>query len=174
MVRADANGYTPRARLAELVIDRLNPRASFDDLVAQLLYEHVECYPGVVPRLEALVAAGESLVIVTNGESRQQRMKIRRTGLDNIVAGSVISGELGVKKPDARIFAAAREIAGGDGIVWMVGDHVEADIAGARTAGLATAWVSHGRSWPHPWTPTLTAPGAADALVLLNGELRSG
>jgi putative hydrolase of the HAD superfamily len=92
-------------------------------------------------------------------------MKMERTGLAENVAGSAISGELGIKKPDARIFAAARDIAGGDGVAWMVGDNVEADIAGARAAGFATAWVSHGRPWPEPWMPTLTAGDTAALLA---------
>ncbi|MFC9558305.1 HAD family hydrolase [Agromyces sp. NPDC056965] len=177
LIQADAHGYTPRAELAGMILDRLMPDASdVDGLVRRLLYEHVdyiECYPGVLAQLDALAAIGERLVIVTNGESEQQRMKLRRTGLAEIVTGSAISGELGFKKPDARIFAAAREIAGADGVAWMVGDHVQADIGGARAAGLATAWVSHGRVWPEKWVPTAMESSTADVLALVTMSFRN-
>jgi putative hydrolase of the HAD superfamily len=176
LIQADANGYTPRAELAGMISDRFNP-AAFDveGLVALLLYEHVnyvECYPGVLAQLDQLAAIGQRLVIVTNGDAQQQRMKLRHTRLDEIVSGSAISGELGFKKPDARIYAVAREIADSDGNDWMVGDHIEADIAGARAAGFATAWVSHGRPWPKQWVPNLVESGTAALLASINGAIQ--
>lgn len=168
LVQADANGYTPRAELAGLIAVRFKQADSnLEALVAQLLYEHVdyiECYPGVLAKLDLLAARGEKLVIVTNGDAQQQRLKLRQTGLDELVTGSAISGELGFKKPDAQIFAVAREIAKSDGDDWMVGDHVVADIAGGRAAGFSTAWVSHGRSWPEEWSPTLTESDTSTVL----------
>lgn len=177
LIHADAHGYTSRAELASMIVGRLKSVTSdVDLLVARLLYEHVdhiECFPGVMARLEELSALGERLVIVTNGDSRQQRMKLSRTGLAEIVAGSAISGELGVKKPDARIFAAAREIACADGVAWMVGDHVEADMAGGRAAGMETAWVAHERTWADTWTPTLIGRSAARVLASVADAIRS-
>ncbi|MDL9947928.1 HAD family hydrolase [Gordonia sp. ABSL11-1] len=177
LIRADAHGYTPRAALASMIIDRLQPdTADVDDLVTRLLYEHVdhiECYPGVLTQLGELAEMGQRLVIVTNGGSRQQRMKIERTGLSDIVAGSAISGELDCKKPDPRIFTAALEIAGSEGAAWMVGDHVDADMTGARAASLATAWVTHGRPWTEQWAPTLTGRTTSQVLASIATALRS-
>lgn len=167
LVDADRSGYTPRRELAQVIQERLTPPCSTDAIVERLLYEPVdviECYPGVVDELERMARAGVSLVVVTNGESEQQRMKLRRTGLDRVVAASVISGELGARKPDARIFDAARAAVPDDGFAWMVGDHVTADMAGARAAGLSTAWVSHDRPWPETWTPDLAASRPDDVL----------
>ncbi|WP_316288795.1 HAD family hydrolase [Clavibacter michiganensis] len=174
LVDADRSGYTPRRELAQMIQERLTPPCSTDAVVDRLLYEHVaaiECYPGVIDELERMTRAGVSLVVVTNGESEQQRMKLRRTGLDRVVAASVISGELGAKKPDRRIFDAARAAAPDDGFTWMVGDHVTADMAGARAAGLSTAWVGHDRPWPETWTPDLTAGRPDDVLRLLRDRL---
>ena len=177
LVQADAHGYTPRAQLAAMIIDRLKPASSdVDDLVTRLQYEHIdhiECYPGVLVQLAELTRIGEPLVIVTNGDSQQQRMKLGRTGLADIVTGSVISGELGFKKPDARIFTAAREIAGTNGIAWMVGDHIEADMVGGRAAGLATAWVTHGSPWTKRWAPTLMERNTAEVLASITRSVRS-
>jgi HAD superfamily hydrolase (TIGR01549 family) len=176
LVEADAHGYTPRAQLAAMIIERYDlPAAQIDDLVTRLLYEHVdyiECYPGVLVQLAELAHIGEPLVIVTNGDSRQQRMKLERTGLTRIVTGSAISAELGFKKPDPRIFSAALEIAESDGFAWMVGDHIEADIVGGRAAGLATAWVTHGRTWTERWEPTLMERSTAEALASISTLIR--
>lgn len=103
-------------------------------------------------------------MIVTNGGSRQQRMKIDRAGLTDIVSGSAVSGELKCKKPDPRIFAAARRIAGNDKAAWMVDDHVDADMEGAHAVGLSTAWVSHGRAWSKSWAPAVMGCDPAQVL----------
>ena len=176
LIAADAGGYAPRAQLAQMIIDRFGPVADPDRLVAQMrggVIEHLTCYPGVLAELDALASAGQSLVIVTNGESRQQREKLKRTGLHDIATGIAISGELGFKKPGARIFEAARSLSHDDDAPLMVGDHVDADMAGARAMGWATAWVGHGRSWPHPWTPTLTSAHPADLLARLHTQTRA-
>lgn len=144
LVRADNSGYTPRRDLSEHIISRFGLSCSVDDVVARLHFEVVtgiECFPGVRDGLDRLRSSGAVLGVVTNGESRQQRMKLTRTGLDKLVLDNIISAEVGVKKPDAAIYTLARGMAPQEASVWMVGDHEEADIAGARAVGLLTGWV---------------------------------
>jgi putative hydrolase of the HAD superfamily len=171
LVRADDSGYTGRSDLASEIMERLQPVVTdVDELVASMragLVEHLECFPGVLQALDELVSAGQSLVVVTNGEPGQQRAKLERTGLNSVISGAVISGDVGVKKPDPRIFEAAYALADEDGIAWMVGDNASADISGARALGWETAWVSHEQVWQEAWTPTVTARKPADALVLV-------
>ncbi|KZC94531.1 HAD family hydrolase [Clavibacter tessellarius] len=177
LLHADGRGRTPREVLAQRIVDRFPAAGSdVDGLVATLRREVVarnDCYPGVVARLRELGDLGESLVVVTNGDAWQQRATIDRTGLADLVTGSVISGALGVKKPDARIFAAAREIAGPGRTTWMVGDDIEADMAGGRAVGLATAWVTHGRPWTPAWSPTLQGQDPADVLAAVARAIRA-
>jgi putative hydrolase of the HAD superfamily len=175
LVHADDGGYASRSELAQMIIERLQPLpADVDQLVSAMrtgLLEHLECYPGVLPQLEQLAASGQSLVIVTNGDSKQQRAKLERTGLIRVITGAVISGELGFKKPDPRVFEAAYALAGGDGVAWMVGDHITADIAGARALGWATAWVGHEQEWHEQWTPTVMAREPAETLSLVRQSI---
>lgn len=49
----------------------------------------------------------------------------------------------------------------------MVGDHPSADLEGGRAAGYATGWVSHGKPWPLPWEPTISAPTTRELLRIL-------
>ncbi len=177
LVRADAHGYTPRDQLARMLIERFHLAASsFGNLVDQLLYEHVDyidLYPGVLSELGALVDMGVPLVVVTNGDSRQQRLKLERTGLVDVICGTVISGDFEFKKPDVRMFDIAKNLAGNRGTSWMVGDHVNADIAGARQAGCLTAWVSHGRQWVESWNPTVVAAEPTAALAAVRSSIET-
>lgn len=170
LLTKDAGGYQPRALLADAIRHRFHLKASAAELVDRLLYEHVEFtepYEGVLAQLQSLTGIGACVVVVTNGTVRQQEMKLRRTGLLDLIAGAVISEAVGVKKPDSRIFAAATGAVKGDrrtGSVWMIGDHVTADIAGARACGFRTGWVSHGRRWTESWAPDLVGHCTVDLL----------
>ncbi|MOA56465.1 Pyrimidine 5'-nucleotidase YjjG [compost metagenome] len=73
----------------------------------------------------------------------------------------MISEQVGVPKPDPRIFDYALEQAGHPDRerVLMVGDTAESDILGGMKSGLATVWLNaHSRALPdgiHPtWTVT--------------------
>ena len=112
LLAVDADGLTSRWDLADAIRDRYRLRISSIDLVEEL-------HEGVVAntRLDPLVAcalriaddAGWVPVVVTNGARRAQEAKIRRTGLDRYVADWVISEEVGVSKPNPRIFALAAQ-----------------------------------------------------------------
>ena len=173
LLHEDADGYRPRAALAQAVIGRFQLSVSCEQFVDRLLHEHVELtrpYPGITSRLEALAVQGTRIVVVTNGTVRQQRAKLTRTGLLALVDDVVISEAVGSKKPDQRIFETAigRALSiGGAGCTWMVGDHPIADIAGARDCGLHTGWVSHGTAWSADWSPTITACTSVEVLDLL-------
>lgn len=167
---ADDSGYRPRRELAAAIVDRLCPSARVPAIEQRLQLEVIEsisCFPGVLEGLRRLRAGGAELVLVTNGTVAQQTEKLRRTGLDALLDRVVISEVVGVKKPDPRIFARAVEGLENGRETWMVGDHPSADIEGGRAAGFATAWVSQGKSWPHPWTPTFSAPSTTEILRML-------
>jgi putative hydrolase of the HAD superfamily len=106
-------------------------------------------------------------VIVSNGSLRQQEAKIKSTGLDRYVADWVISEDVGVSKPNPRIFAlAAQRVRMRLAAAWVVGDSPEADIAGAATVGLPSVWLHRGRSWLESrFAPTRTADGVIPALA---------
>lgn len=105
-------------------------------------------------------------VIVTNGTTRQQEAKITAVGLDEIVAGWVISEAAGFAKPDREIFRiAARLVDLSLSDAWMLGDNPEKDIAGATALGIRTVWLARGRHWPHAtFGPSFVADGPAEAI----------
>ena len=170
LVEADRGGYRPRAELAAEIIRRLRPDVSEGELQERLqlgVVEGIACYPGIPEALRELRGIGADLVLVTNGTVVQQTAKLERTGLGPLLDRVVISEEAGVKKPDPQIFALAVDGMERRAETWMIGDHPTADIEGGRAAGFSTGWVSHGRPWPHPWEPTLTATTTAELLDAL-------
>ena len=100
--------------------------------------------------LEDLQDAGTPCGIVTNGGAIMQMNKIRETGLDGLVQAIVISEEMGVAKPDRRIFQRALgEIKANPLTTMFVGDDPDADMLGAKGLGMRTAWVRRSRQWPY-------------------------
>jgi putative hydrolase of the HAD superfamily len=175
LVAADRDGFESRERLAGLIRERFRLDGDAEaellaelraGLVRQLVYDDA-----VTGSLRTARAAGWVPFVVTNGTVPQQERKLRHTGLDREVAGWVISEGAGIRKPDPEIFRLAAAKAGQplDG-AWMIGDSAEADISGARLAGLEAVWLHRGRPWPlTTFQPGHTAGSFAGAVDIVLG-----
>ena len=99
-------------------------------------------YPEVPGVLRALRQRGAAIVVVSNWDVSLHDV-LERTGLRALVDAVVTSAELGVAKPDPAIFAEALALAGAaaDEAV-HAGDSVEADVEGARAAGIEPVLVA--------------------------------
>ncbi|HWH02040.1 MAG TPA: HAD family hydrolase [Pilimelia sp.] len=172
LVSIDADGLTSPWDVADALVARYRLAVPVIDLV-----EELQEGPVGFTRLDPLVGcalriAGEAgwvPVIVSNGGGYQQAAKIRRTGLDRLVADWVISGDVGVSKPNPRIFAlAAQRVRMRLRDAWVVGDSPENDIGGAASAGLPSIWLHRGRSWmDERFAPTRTVDGVVAAVAAL-------
>lgn len=104
------------------------------------------------PCLEWLRACGLRLAVITNAPGGYQRTKLASAGLGGLFDALVISGEVGVAKPDERIFRTASDALGLDpGEVAHIGDRLDVDAAGAVRAGMHGVWLDRpgsGRSGP--------------------------
>ncbi|HUZ10097.1 MAG TPA: HAD family hydrolase [Acidimicrobiales bacterium] len=172
---ADGDGFATRHELFSSARRHLGLEDPVTELIAEYRAEYFGFFepdPAVLAALERLRGAGWRIGIVTNGPATQ-REKIRRAGLAPFVDGCCISDELGMEKPDRRIFdEAVRRCTGSDderGAVWMIGDTPMADIAGGRAAGLRTVWLRRGRDWSEQgFRPDVVASSlreAADHLI---------
>lgn len=82
------------------------------------------------------------LAIITNGSSDLQRQKVAHFDLEHRVDWIVVSGELGVDKPDPAIFEHVLGLAGVEAEhAAHVGDSLTSDVAGANRSGLLPIWV---------------------------------
>ncbi len=83
------------------------------------------------------------LALITNGASDAQRGKLRALGIEHWFDAVVISGEVGIAKPDTSVFNLALDkLAVERENVWHVGDSLTTDVAGAKAAGLTAVWLN--------------------------------
>ena len=84
--------------------------------------------------------------VLSNGPAEHQWDKVRSLGLLKWIKKEdiIISGEVGVTKPDVRIYRIAETRAQGKE-PWMIGDSFESDIAGAYAAGWRSLWINRRR-----------------------------
>lgn len=85
--------------------------------------------------------------VITNGELKYQSPKVDAVGLRPYVEHLICSGELGIAKPDARIFQHACELFRLEpSAAVYIGDRLHTDAIGAAHAGLAGVWLDRNGS----------------------------
>lgn len=157
------------ADLAELLGLSTDEQATIIATLRAGTLDRLQPTPGIVEALDAARAAGWSPFIVTNGKTSQQQAKVAKLGLNEHVDGMVVSEEVGVEKPDPRIFQIAAHKGGYDlSTAWMIGDSAHADIDGAHRAGIKSVWLRRNRPYPVGIIrPTLIADSFAEAVGMV-------
>jgi 2-haloacid dehalogenase len=99
-------------------------------------------YPDARGALEALRAAGHTLVALTNSAADAARAALEAAGLLEHLEAVIGADAVGAYKPDPRVYEhALAELDAVAGDTWMVAGHWW-DIHGAKRAGLRTAWIA--------------------------------
>lgn len=103
--------------------------------------------PGVVKYLRSLRDRGIKAACITNDGTRWAT-KLRAThSLENLIDPWVVSGSVGVRKPDPPIFEVLRRVAGEPAEAILVVDDNLDTLDAARNLGFLTAWFApQGRS----------------------------
>jgi putative hydrolase of the HAD superfamily len=139
------------------VVDAIDP-GLHDDLPSSARAALVDAYArpallvpptvdsGARAALEALCARGYTLAVISNTMRTPGvalRKLLERFGLLGCFKHATFSDEVGVRKPDARIFHLTLEAVGGDiGTAVHVGDDAVLDVGGARAAGMQAIQVT--------------------------------
>lgn len=117
-------------------------RAAIDAALTELQRYHAEhnlwerVPDGVIPALQRLRASGRKLVVVSNANGRIAAA-LGRTGIAPHVDVIIDSFDMGVEKPDPRLFELALTRAGARAATTLhVGDLFHTDVVGARAAGI--------------------------------------
>lgn len=120
-----------------------------------------ELIPGADTLLRDLKQRGYPLALVADGPPATFRNALGQHGLYDLFDAYAISGEVGVSKPDARMFLRALEqlqiVREAYGRVMMVGNHLGRDIKGANHLGLISVWLD--------WSPRRAKIPADDTEV---------
>lgn len=108
----------------------------FDYEYLDLLADCTQLVDGAIDLLERLRSAGWKIGILSNGFTEVQHRKIRNSGLGPYIDYIVLSDDIGVNKPDVRLYRHAEQVAGVTAAsCLMIGDNPDTDIAGALAAG---------------------------------------
>lgn len=124
------------------VIDALPSRTFFDELYERFAEPAAwRIFDDVLPTLDDLRSRGFKLAVISNWDERLRPL-LRRLNLYDYFQTVVISCEVGSCKPMFAIFdRAARQLAETPAAVLHVGDSLEMDVQGARTAGFTGVWL---------------------------------
>jgi putative hydrolase of the HAD superfamily len=138
----------------------------------QILAGQSRLFDDVPDFLQALAVAAIPTALVTNGSTSLQHAKLQSVGLEDSFSAVVISAEIAVMKPDPAIFRAALDRLQVNATnVWHVGDSLQSDVAGARSAGIRTVWLNrHGATLnSSDPTPDLEIGSLLDLVPWLRG-----
>jgi putative hydrolase of the HAD superfamily len=144
----DGGGYATREEFANHLQSSLRWRRvpSVQQLIAFWRDRFPRCNverSGVTPTLQTLHHRGLKLGIISNGSISSQYTKLDVMGIRSLFSVILISEEVGIKKPDGRIFQMALdklELLPSEAI--FVGDNPVLDVAGSRAVGLRGVWLN--------------------------------
>ncbi|MEX1262694.1 MAG: HAD family hydrolase [Actinomycetota bacterium] len=124
-------------------------------------YPSTSLYPDVVPCLEALEGRFRLGVIANQPSSVRSAME--RDGLTPFFEVWGVSDDLGLQKPDPKLFSHVLYTAGvSPARSVMIGDRLDYDVRPAKAAGMRAVWVLRGEA---PDDPTPAQLAQADASV---------
>lgn len=123
---------------------------AFADRFSDVRERLTELFPGARETLEALKARGVRMALITNGPAATQRAKIERFTLAGLFDHIQIEGEQGFGKPEERAYhhaLDALQVSADE--AWMVGDHLEWEVAAPQRLGIHAVWHDpYGRGLP--------------------------
>ncbi|MGT2910478.1 HAD family hydrolase [Streptococcus cameli] len=117
--------------------------------------------------------AGIDLGIITNGPHLHQLNKVKSLQVEEWIASDkiIISGEVGMTKPNPAIFQLLEERLGmASEEICYVGDSFENDIVGAKGAGWQAVWLNHRHRQPSE--PGIVADAVLDNMNQLLSWLK--
>lgn len=126
-------------------------------------------FPGALELLGILRERGMKLGLITNGFAETHYEKLELLGLQSAFDAVLCADEVGMVKPDPKIFLHACELLGtAPARAAMVGDRYFRDIVGAREAGLFTVYIDvHAERIPSGQAPDASVKGIEEVLAVL-------
>lgn len=144
-----------------------DPEALYQDFL-----EHAWTAPALMPGahelLDALRALGLRLGAVTNGRTDKQRRCLDALDLTPRLDAVLVSEEVGLSKPDPRIYTSALERLGIPASQTLfVGDSPVNDVQGPQHSGMRAAWLPTGHPLPPGGLPDFVLSCLGDVLGIV-------
>lgn len=138
-----------RRKRSRLFLQLLDLRKDLADAITEI---YVRDYPTVDASMAGAVPLVKELSrrfivgVVSNGLPDVQYRKLEAIGLQQVLSCIVLSEEIGIRKPDPRIFHhAARLLQLQPSECLYAGDSYASDIVGAKASGMLTCWLKRGQ-----------------------------
>ena len=146
ILKWDDNGTQPRLEVFEKYCNKYNVKKSkaieIDEYWRNSSGSIVYLFPDALDVIDYLKSKYR-LAILTNGMPLPQRKKLNSSGILKDFEFSVVSGEVGIDKPDERIFkhVVDKLNLSADECIY-VGDNYEVDIMGSSKIGILPVFVN--------------------------------
>lgn len=141
----DARAFVLERALLSEGLDGSNAR-QLSAQYADLHRQHSVLFDDAIETLELLRDRGMKLGLLTNGAHDPQWEKINRFDLARHFDVIVVEGEFGRGKPEPDVFRHALATVGAAAHeAWHIGDNLYADVGGAKSVGIAAAWIHRDR-----------------------------
>jgi putative hydrolase of the HAD superfamily len=139
---ASARTEIVRMALAELQVEVPGLPSKIAQTYGSLRNRHIQPFADALETVRWLRGHGCRLALLTNGNGAAQRRKIDRFRLADLFDLILIEGELGIGKPDPRIYQRAlADLAVRPSDTWMAGDNLEWDVGEPMRLGIYGVWV---------------------------------
>lgn len=111
--------------------------ARLDSVYLDFLADEKATVRGAVELLKRLKDSGVRTGVLSNGFADVQHRKMRSAGIAPYIDITVLSDDIGIAKPDVRLYNYAMQRSGCEepAAHLMLGDNPDTDIAGALSAG---------------------------------------
>jgi 2-haloacid dehalogenase len=161
--------YRPFTDLLRAAVVRRRPP---DEASAALeAAARMPAFPEAAAALDRLAGAGMRLAVLTNSPTERAEAGLRHAGLRDRLAAVIGTDQVGVFKPDARVYRhGLAQLGAAPGEATMVAAHWW-DLRGARAVGMRVAWVGRDEG---TLTGLLPEPDAAGADLLEVAEALAG
>ncbi|MHA1492045.1 MAG: TIGR02253 family HAD-type hydrolase [Promethearchaeota archaeon] len=105
----------------------------------------IKCYDDVIPCLEKLHDMSIKIAIITDGLPMKQYEKILRLNIDKLIDLVVISDEIGIKKPNPKLFDYCLRKFGVKGQETIyIGDRINKDIIPSKLNNIFSVFIHRG------------------------------
>ena len=157
-----------RAEHFAKAVNVLGQASAFQQAFQRALSVQTALVPGADHVLRSL-SGSFPLFAASNGILQMQLSRLKSAGLFSYFSDVFVSDEIGFEKPDRRFFSKClHRIHSCPEEVLMVGDSLQADIAGGAKSGLKTCWLNRKKK-PNPsgMIPDYEIRGLPELLTLL-------